>query len=59
MRKRLASALIRLAHRIYRPTVEDLTPTFRELFMVGEDGTILCHPLMPPERRESRGWERQ
>ena len=59
MRKRLASGLIRLAHYIYRPTVEDLTAQFDGVILVGADGSRrhITGPPMPPERRESRGWE--
>lgn len=60
MRKRLAGVLIRLAHRIYRPTVTDLTDQFDgTLILVGADGSRhrIAGPPMPPERRESRGWE--
>ncbi|MFI2561533.1 hypothetical protein [Nocardia farcinica] len=56
MRKRLASALIRLAHYIYRPTVTDLTAQFDGVILVGAGGSYRHVPLMPPERRESRGW---
>lgn len=60
MRKRLASALIRLAHYIYRPTVTDLTDQFDgTLILVGSDGSRWGVDGMPPERRESRGWEQQ
>lgn len=57
MRKRLASGLIRLAHHIYRPTVENLTAQFDGVILIGADGTPTRIPLVPPERRESRGWE--
>ncbi|MBF6411060.1 hypothetical protein [Nocardia farcinica] len=56
MRKRLASALIRLAHYIYRPNVTDLTAQFDGVILVGAGGSYRHVPLMPPERRESRGW---
>lgn len=68
-RKRLAGWLIRLAHRIYRPTVTEtdwaeFTPGSG--FRIGwgdqepDDGHTSWYHLpaayMPPERRESRGW---
>ncbi|WP_280476282.1 hypothetical protein [Nocardia farcinica] len=57
MRKRLAAALIRLAHYIYRPTVTEVDWdefTAESGFKVEWDRDAL-----PPERRESRGWEQQ
>ncbi|BAD56360.1 hypothetical protein NFA_15150 [Nocardia farcinica IFM 10152] len=69
MRKRLARALIRLAHRIYRPrvTVVDAADAPAWYRAVQEDldrqdpwtrrlRTPEWADLLPPERRESRGW---
>ncbi|WP_306365463.1 hypothetical protein [Nocardia sp. CC227C] len=52
MRRRLAGALIRLAHRIYRPTVTETT--FNVRGMDSEAAAAAVRRVM--ERRESRGW---
>lgn len=65
----LAGKLIRLAHRIHRPTVTEVGPTMmcigmreelsaadrQELIERYRRRALLLHG-MPPERRESRGW---
>lgn len=57
MRKFLAGSLIRLAHRIYQPTVTGLANKFSEFIFIGADGSRQVLKAMPPERRVSRGWE--
>lgn len=45
MRRRIAGWLIRLAHIVYRPTVDDLTASFSELLLVNDDGTFQSVPV--------------